>query len=134
MKRKPGHASVEEHPKGSGLYRVRRRVGGRLVTLASGGFNGEEAAEERPPEGHVVYFIANGGMVKIGHSSNTKKRLGQLQGATGASLALLATMPGSRSLEELLHSCFRKYRASGEWFHNCGDVTACIAALRRAEA
>ncbi len=35
MRRKPGHASVEEHPKGSGLYRVRARIGGRMATVAS---------------------------------------------------------------------------------------------------
>ncbi len=35
MRRSPGHASVEEHPKGSGLYRVRTRIGGRLKTLGS---------------------------------------------------------------------------------------------------
>lgn len=35
MKRKSGHASVEEHPKGSGLYRVRVRSGGSFKTLAS---------------------------------------------------------------------------------------------------
>jgi len=35
MRRKPGHASVEEHPKGSGLYRVRVRKGGVFKTLAS---------------------------------------------------------------------------------------------------
>lgn len=35
MRRKPGHASVEEHPKGSGLYRVRVRKGKRFETLAS---------------------------------------------------------------------------------------------------
>lgn len=35
MKRPPGHASVEEHPKGSGLYRVRIRAGKSFKTLAS---------------------------------------------------------------------------------------------------
>ena len=33
MKRRPGHASVEEHPKGSGLYRVRARVGNKRPVL-----------------------------------------------------------------------------------------------------
>lgn len=33
MKRRPGHASVEEHPKGSGLYRVRARVGKKRPVL-----------------------------------------------------------------------------------------------------
>jgi integrase len=35
MKRKPGHANVEEHPKGSGLYRVRIRSGKSFKMLAS---------------------------------------------------------------------------------------------------
>lgn len=35
MTRKARTANVEEHPKGSGLYRVRARIGGRLVTVAS---------------------------------------------------------------------------------------------------
>jgi integrase len=35
-RRRSGHATVEEHPKGSGRYRVRARVGGKLTTIASG--------------------------------------------------------------------------------------------------
>lgn len=35
MKRRPGHASVEEHPKGSGLWRVRIRFGKGFKTLGS---------------------------------------------------------------------------------------------------
>lgn len=36
MKRKTRSANVEEHPKGSGVYRVRARIRGKLVTVASG--------------------------------------------------------------------------------------------------
>jgi integrase len=36
MRRKPGHASVEEHPKGSGKWRVRVRKGKGFKVLASG--------------------------------------------------------------------------------------------------
>lgn len=35
MRRAPGHANYEEHPKGSGQYRVRARIDGRLHTIAS---------------------------------------------------------------------------------------------------
>jgi integrase len=35
MRRAPGHANVEEHPKGSGLWRVRARIEGRLKQVAS---------------------------------------------------------------------------------------------------
>lgn len=36
MRRAPGQASIEEHPRGSGRYRVRARIEGRLRTVASG--------------------------------------------------------------------------------------------------
>jgi integrase len=47
MRRLPGHGSVEEHPKGSGLYRFRARAKGKLATLISGVSQAEadEAAE-----------------------------------------------------------------------------------------
>lgn len=35
MKRPAGHASIEEHPKGSGRYRVRPRINGKLTTIGS---------------------------------------------------------------------------------------------------
>lgn len=46
MKRKHGQCSVEEHPKGSGRYRARARIGGKLRTIFSGGTeaDAEEAA------------------------------------------------------------------------------------------
>lgn len=36
MRRPPGYANIEEHPKGSGLYRVRPRIDGKLRTVLSG--------------------------------------------------------------------------------------------------
>jgi integrase len=36
MRRAPGHATVEEHPKGSGKWRVRARIKGKLKTIATG--------------------------------------------------------------------------------------------------
>lgn len=46
MKRAPGTANVEEHPKGSGKWRVRARVEGKLRTVSpSGGVSEAEAVE-----------------------------------------------------------------------------------------
>lgn len=36
MKRLPGQAGIEEHPIGSGKYRVRARVDGKRLELVSG--------------------------------------------------------------------------------------------------
>jgi integrase len=36
VRRPPGYANIEEHPKGSGLYRVRPRIDGKLRTVLSG--------------------------------------------------------------------------------------------------
>lgn len=41
MKRAPGHANVEEHPKGSGRFRVRARVDGKLRTVFPSGTEAE---------------------------------------------------------------------------------------------
>lgn len=36
MRRQPGQCSIEEHPKGSGRFRVRARIAGKLVVVGSG--------------------------------------------------------------------------------------------------
>lgn len=51
MKRPSGHASVEEHPKGSGLYRVRARVGKKRPVL---GKNLSRAAADELANGYAA--------------------------------------------------------------------------------
>jgi hypothetical protein len=59
----------------------------------------------------MVYFAQHpGGSVKIGCTGNLEARLDQLKAHYGAELALLATLPGNRSVEAEIHERFAHLR------------------------
>lgn len=70
-----------------------------------------------------VYLIEDGaGRVKIGLAIDPQKRLRQLQTGSSSKLRILATLPGDREDELLLHKTFRAERRGGEWFEfSAGD-------------
>ncbi|MDX2528038.1 GIY-YIG nuclease family protein [Streptomyces europaeiscabiei] len=79
----------------------------------------------------VVYFIRFQNTVKIGRTTNVKRRLEAL--ATAAPGAeLLATEPGWARRERLLHSKFAFYRTAGEWFALGPGLVDYINKLRKA--
>lgn len=68
----------------------------------------------------VVYFIANGGRVKIGYTTNLKSRLSAL---ALRSDAVLLTLQGGPELERALHARFTQYRnGNTEWFELSPEV------------
>lgn len=70
--------------------------------------------------GSVVYFIANGGRVKIGYTTNLKSRLAAL--ALRSDSVLLA-LRGGPELERALHARFVKYRnGNTEWFEMAPEI------------
>lgn len=73
----------------------------------------------------VVYFARNdAGEVKIGFSSDTARRSGEL----GAEV--IAQVAGGRALEQLLHRHFADAAMGGEWFLPVPDLLALIEVLR----
>lgn len=74
----------------------------------------------------VVYFIANGGRVKIGYTTNLRSRLGSL---TLRSDAVLLALHGGPDLERALHVRFAAYRnGNTEWFELAPEIFRYIAA------
>ncbi|MGW2223824.1 GIY-YIG nuclease family protein [Streptomyces formicae] len=68
----------------------------------------------------VVYFVVNGGRVKIGFTTNLKSRLGSLALRADSVLLVLA---GGPDLERALHAQFSAYRDSGtEWFEMSPEI------------
>jgi hypothetical protein len=63
-----------------------------------------------------IYAITNGTDIKIGYSSNVKRRLKQLNTGSSINLYVLCTFKGGRELESEIHSMFKKIRYNGEWF------------------
>ncbi len=74
----------------------------------------------------LVYFIANGGRIKIGYTTNLKSRLSSL--ALRRDSVLLA-LEGGPELERALHAHFTAYRSGNtEWFDLAPEVFRYIAA------
>lgn len=73
---------------------------------------------ESEEDGQLVYFLRMGedGPVKIGISSDVKKRVKTLQTAIPYELKLLGAIPGGARAEAFLHQLFDSYRLKGEWF------------------
>jgi hypothetical protein len=65
-------------------------------------------------DGGVVYYVRRGSMIKIGTTINMQKRMTAIPPDE-----ILATEPGSYSLEAQRHRQFRNLRVRGqvEWFH-----------------
>lgn len=65
-----------------------------------------------------VYFITAraSGTVKVGYSTNIRKRLIDLQTSASVQLAMEFSCAGDRELERTLHAFLKPYRVSGEWF------------------
>ncbi|WP_062214642.1 GIY-YIG nuclease family protein [Streptomyces sp. NBRC 109706] len=79
----------------------------------------------------VVYFIANGGRVKIGYTTNLKNRLGSL---ALRSDAVLLALHGGPELERALHRHFAQHRnGNTEWFDLAPNITRYIATQRPAK-
>ena len=67
----------------------------------------------------VVYFIQEGsdGPIKIGYTSNLKKRLESMQVGNSKELNVLGTYSGGRKEESYLHSLFAIAQIRGEWYY-----------------
>lgn len=74
----------------------------------------------------MVYFIKSycNKYIKIGTTSNLKRRMIELQAANPKPLTLLGTIEGSFDTEATLHLIFAKYRVQGEWFRSSGELKA----------
>lgn len=81
----------------------------------------------------AVYFIGHAGaadLVKIGYTTNIRKRLGSLQCANGRKLVVLHTVSGTMADERALHERFASARREGEWFEPTAELLAYINELR----
>lgn len=65
-----------------------------------------------------VYFITAraSATVKVGYSTNVRKRLIDLQTSASVKLRMEFSCAGDRELERALHAFLKPYRVSGEWF------------------
>jgi len=79
----------------------------------------------------MVYFIQQGhsGPVKIGYSSNPRKRIQELQTGSAERLYLLGSIEGDKTKENTLQNYFRKDKMQGEWFKPSDSLMDYILSL-----
>jgi predicted GIY-YIG superfamily endonuclease len=70
----------------------------------------------------ILYFLQAGedGPIKIGITKNVEKRIKQLEKEAPYEMKIIATYPGNRDVEKMVHRRFIKFRISNirckEWF------------------
>lgn len=67
---------------------------------------------------HGIYFLRAKGTsrVKVGYSANIAKRLKSYITESPYPLELLAVIPGTQALEQLIHKSYSAYQRHNEWF------------------
>jgi hypothetical protein len=71
----------------------------------------------------MVYFIATGSRIKIGHSLNPERRLAQYP----PDMEVLRLVVGTRTDERRYHRMFADYLRDGrEWFDDCDELRGLI--------
>lgn len=79
-----------------------------------------------------VYFVSDGGLVKIGFSAAPAHRIKSIKGLKGAGpLELLGQARGTMAHERLFHALFWEQWIDGEWFEP--NVAMCEA-IKQAQA
>jgi len=69
-----------------------------------------------------VYVVDLGSRVKIGYSTNVKRRILQIQNATGQAILRSYFVEAGRTIEKRSHYALEQYRLPGEYFSCSFDI------------
>lgn len=76
-----------------------------------------------------VYAITSGDFVKIGWSTDPRRRLGKVSSDNASPCSLIGFIPATLEDEAALHERFASSRVRGEWFRRRPDVEQFISSL-----
>jgi hypothetical protein len=82
----------------------------------------------------VIYFLRSGDRVKIGVTISLGRRIKALESASGASIDLIGSIPGTKDCERELHEQFAEYRIKGEWFSATEELLTGVDQILKAAA
>ena len=81
--------------------------------------------------GFIYVLKAADGSLKIGFTTDPKKRISQLQSASSQALKSVCVVPGTRAHERHIHRRLGAYRIRGEWYSSSLIVDECVSKLIR---
>jgi hypothetical protein len=80
-----------------------------------------------------VYFAKReDGLIKIGVSTNVKRRISEIEANTGMDMTLLGTIPGGQDIEGAIQKELATYRKRCEWFAPEDEVLQTIKTILEA--
>ena len=95
-------------------------------------YNGFNLPDTKNTEGFVYFILSEEtGLVKIGVTTDLRRRVRALQTASPVELKLMGKIIGNRWREERFHLVFREYRERGEWFRYEGEVRDFVEGLAK---
>jgi len=117
--------------------RAYRDLGPRDIPAGRRPANGERRSiamlpskKKRRKKGHVYFIRIDGtGDVKIGFSTSVAERRKSMDTGHPGKIDVIATIEGSRDLEQDLHRRFENYRKKGEWFSYEGAVKKFVESI-----
>jgi hypothetical protein len=77
----------------------------------------------------VVYFVSVRGFIKIGWTTNWRRRFTELQIANPEPIEVLLIVGRPPVYEKTMHAKFAGFRAAGEWFRDVPDIRQHIEGL-----
>lgn len=69
-----------------------------------------------------IYFLSSNNLIKIGLTTNIKKRMAAISTMCSAPIELLGFIDGNKNTEASLHQKFANIRSHGEWFNKTDDL------------
>jgi hypothetical protein len=91
----------------------------QVLAMAEPAPRAEPKERKTDPTPGNVYIIQHGNRIKIGFTTQPKRRLADLPHDK-----VLALIPGDRRLEYAFHQKFNSIRTSGEWFEAHPELIA----------
>lgn len=77
--------------------------------------------------GKIYFLRRSDSLIKVGFTSNFKRRLEALTHSHGP-LEILRVVNGDKAREKRLHNALGRFNEFGEWFRDCAEVRELIAA------
>lgn len=86
---------------------------------------------QKPAQGFIYFVGGRRGPIKIGYSTDVRKRLAKLRVGSSQRLSLMAKAPGTMEEERRMHRQFSHLRIRGEWFRRDPEIIAEIARIKQ---
>lgn len=107
------------------------RQAGRTILLTKVDYSNLMAVIADIDKHGFIYIVGYSEFLKIGFTTNVRKRLSAIQSSLPIVLTTYCIFAGSLEQEQNLHIKFAEFKLRGEWFRQSPDLMTYIAELQQ---